>query len=239
MSAATPRTRKLIALAPILVLAVVGAALVIRAMSFILVMAGAYDDPFAGNGTARGGVGAPSAQLISKPPDPASQTAKRSAASAGISVVTAARQPPTRIVLPSIGVDSPVTEVGWTIKKLGRRQVTEWEVADNAVGYHRDSAAPGEPGNMVMSGHNNTKGEVFRNLNRIHTGDSITVYAGDNEYRYVVTEKVLLDEVGASAQQRARNAEWIAPTADERLTLVSCFPYSTNSKRLIVVATRE
>lgn len=239
MNAASPRARKLLTLAPIMVLAVIGAALVIRAMSFILVMAGAYDDPLAGDSAASRSAGVSSVMLGSKQPDAITLADKAVEHSAGIGVVTVARQTPTRIVLPSIGVDSPITPVGWTIKTQGRKQVTEWEVAVNAVGFHRDSAAPGEPSNMVMSGHNNTKGEVFRNLNRVRVGDSITVYAGDREFRYVVSEKVLLDEVGASAQQRARNAEWIAPTTDERLTLVSCFPYSTNSKRLILVATRE
>jgi sortase A len=32
------------------------------------------------------------------------------------------------------------------------------------------------------------------------------------------------------------NARWIEPTEDERLTLVSCWPYETNAYRLVVVA---
>ena len=117
--------------------------------------------------------------------------------------------------------------------------VSAWEVADYAVGFHRDSALPGQPGNTVLSGHNNTKGEVFRNLSRIKVGDPISVKVGDREYRYVVTQKVLLDERGVSEQKQQLNTRWIERTADERLTLVSCWPYSTNSKRLIVVAVRE
>jgi len=35
---------------------------------------------------------------------------------------------------------------------------------------------------------------------------------------------------------RRQNARWIAPTTDERLTLVTCWPYTGNSHRLIIVA---
>ena len=37
-------------------------------------------------------------------------------------------------------------------------------------------------------------------------------------------------------RQRLQNARWIAATADERLTLVTCWPNTTNSHRLIIVA---
>jgi sortase A len=35
---------------------------------------------------------------------------------------------------------------------------------------------------------------------------------------------------------RLQNAQWIQPTTDERLTLVTCWPYNDNSHRLIIVA---
>ena len=35
---------------------------------------------------------------------------------------------------------------------------------------------------------------------------------------------------------RRANAQWIAPTDDERLTLVTCWPYISNTHRLIIVA---
>ncbi|HRV94858.1 MAG TPA: hypothetical protein P5526_22050 [Anaerolineae bacterium] len=47
--------------------------------------------------------------------------------------------------------------------------------------------------------------------------------------------KLLLQEKGASIETRIENARWIAPTEDERLTLVTCAqPGATH--RLIVVA---
>ena len=53
---------------------------------------------------------------------------------------------------------------------------------------------------------------------------------------YVVDEvtKPLL-EVGASEEQRLANARYIQPTSDARVTLVTCWPYYTNTHRVIVV----
>jgi len=143
---------------------------------------------------------------------------------------------PTHIVIPAIAVDSPVVEVGLHTIYSGDRLVSQWETADYAVGFNRTSALPGKRGNTVMSGHNNINGEVFRNLSNVHAGDTIRVFVGRSEFRYVVTQKLLLRESGVSPQQQQLNALWIAPTADERLTLVSCWPYSSSTQRLIVIA---
>jgi len=143
---------------------------------------------------------------------------------------------PTRIVIPAIAVDSPVVEVGLQTTYSGGNLVSQWATADYAVGFNRTSALPGKPGNTVMSGHNNIAGEVFRNLSNVRAGDTISVFVGHSEFRYIVTEKLLLHENGVSAQQQQLNAPWIAPTADVRLTLVSCWPYSSNTQRLIVIA---
>jgi len=111
-----------------------------------------------------------------------------------------------------------------------------WQVADYAVGWHKTSAYPGNPGNVVLSGHHNIKGEVFRRLVELAPGDEIIVYVGETPYHYVVEEKHLLREKGMPVEVRRRNARWIMPTPDERLTLVTCWPYTSNTHRLIVVA---
>ncbi|MCA1554530.1 MAG: sortase [Chloroflexi bacterium] len=149
---------------------------------------------------------------------------------------TAARTPPTRIVLPTIGVDSPAVRVGWKVTQQGGQQVAEWDVADYAVGWHQTSALPGAIGNTVMTGHNNINGEVFKNLIDLKVGDEIYVMADDKVYRYKVAQKLLIKEYGATMEQRLQNAAWIAPTDDVRLTLVSCWPYYSNTHRVIVVA---
>ncbi|MFQ6059422.1 MAG: sortase [Anaerolineae bacterium] len=147
-----------------------------------------------------------------------------------------AHSPPTRIVIPRIGVDAKVVEVGWKLINQKGEMVSVWETADYAAGFHKTSAFPGNPGNTVISGHHNIKGEVFRYLVDLEPGDEIILYAEGREYRYVVTDNFIIQEAGVSAEQRRRNAQWIAPTEDERLTLVTCWPYWTNTHRVIVIA---
>ncbi len=144
--------------------------------------------------------------------------------------------PPTWIEAPSIQLDAPVVEVGYTLTYLGGTEAMEWEVPANAAGFHRGSAYPGHPGNTVISGHHNIAGEVFRYLIDLSLGDRITLYVDKTPYNYRVTQKELVQELGVSDEVRRANAHWISPTDDERLTLVTCWPYSGNSHRLIIVA---
>jgi sortase A len=142
-------------------------------------------------------------------------------------------------VIPAIALDAPVAEVGWKVVDRGNRRYTEWETADNAAGRHINSAKPGEQGNVVLSGHHNTKGEVFRAISegKLAAGDFIYLYDDQgNRVTYVVDEvtKPLL-EVGATDAQRLANARYIQPTRDARVTLVTCWPYYTNTHRVIVV----
>lgn len=145
---------------------------------------------------------------------------------------------PTRLVIESVGIDSQVIPVGWQVVEQNGRQYSIWEVADYAVGWHKTSALLGQPGNTVMTGHNNVKGEVFRDLVNVEIGDKVTVYADERQFEYVVDFKTIVKEKGEPLEVRQRNAQWIAPTNDERLTLVTCWPYTSNTHRVIVVARR-
>lgn len=140
---------------------------------------------------------------------------------------------PTWIAIPSIKVASAVEPVGYQLTE----QDLGWQTADNAVGWHRSSAVPGSPGNTVMSGHNATRGSrVFRDLYKIKAGAAITVTANGSEHRYVVTEIIILPYVFASEYRRSQIAALLGQFGDERLTLVTCYPWFTNTHRLIVVA---
>jgi sortase A len=92
------------------------------------------------------------------------------------------------------------------------------------------------PGNTVLDGHNNISGEVFRTLTNIQVGDTITLYAANQERVYRVGQKLILKEIGQPLEVRQANAQYISPTSDERLTLVTCWPPTGNSHRLIIVA---
>lgn len=148
-----------------------------------------------------------------------------------------AERPPDRIVIPSIGVDAPVEVMGWITKRdANGNPYSEWLVPDYAAGWHKNSALPGHVGNTVLSGHNNIKGEVFRYLADVKPGDDVVLYVGETAYRYIVTEKYIVREKGVPYEQRLRNARFMAPTDDERVTLISCWPYETNTHRVIVIA---
>lgn len=147
---------------------------------------------------------------------------------------------PNRIVIPKIDLDTPIVDVGWKVIERDGLRFSEWETADNAAGRHINSARPGQPGNVVLSGHHNTRGEVFRRISDLELapGDAIYLYdEAGRRFTYLVdevTDPPLL-ELGASPEQRLANARYIQPTSDARVTLVTCWPYWTNTHRVIVV----
>lgn len=145
--------------------------------------------------------------------------------------------PPTRLVIPKIGVDAPVVTMTWEYKEDNTGSVfTEWAVPLLEVGWHINSTTPGNNENVVMSGHNNIGSEVFHYLSDLEPGDEAQVYVGEQEYRYVVEEKYILREEGMPLEVRIQNNDYILPKGEERLTLVSCWPYETNSHRVVIVA---
>jgi sortase A len=143
---------------------------------------------------------------------------------------------PDRIVAPSIGLDAPVVPVQRRLVNENGTVTEVWEVADYAAGWHESSALPGQAGNIVLSGHHNIKGQVFRDVERLKPGDEVVLYAGGQAFRYVVELKMIVKEQGEPLEVRQKHAQWIGPFPDERLTLVTCWPYTSNTHRVIVVA---
>ena len=147
---------------------------------------------------------------------------------------------PTRIRIPTIGVDAPVVATTWHTTTLGGEVQRTWDVpATYAAGWHETSAPLGAGGNTVLNGHNTGHGEVFRDLFRLRPGDPVILYAGEQPFSYVVSQTLFLREAGQPVTVRQRNAEYILPTADERVTLVTCHPYGSLRERLIVIAVPE
>jgi LPXTG-site transpeptidase (sortase) family protein len=87
-----------------------------------------------------------------------------------------------------------------------------------------------------MNGHHNIYGEVFRDLYRVQVGEEIEVTSGDKVFTYVVVYTGVLPERNQPLDVRLANAEWIQGTEDERLTLITCWPYESNTHRVVVVA---
>lgn len=143
----------------------------------------------------------------------------------------------TRIVAESIGMDAKVVPVGWEKIIQNTEEVTVWSVASNAAGWHNNSLLPGQGGNVVLSGHHNVDGEVFRYIVDLEPGAIVTLYNQDGEdFNYAVEDKFIVKDKGEPDAVRQANARWIGPFNDERLTLVTCWPYTNNTHRVIVIA---
>ncbi len=145
--------------------------------------------------------------------------------------------PISRIVAESINLDATVIEVGWQswVDEQGNQR-SLWEVADYAAGWHRNSARPGEGENIVISAHHNIKGQIFRYTINLEVGDVVTLYEQGQPHSYTVTDKFIVKEVGEPLSVRRANARWIGPFGEERLTMVTCWPFSSNTHRAIVIA---
>lgn len=123
-----------------------------------------------------------------------------------------------RIRIPAIGVDAPVVEGD------------DWEALKHGAGHHIGSANPGERGNCIISAHNDIYGEIFRDLPKLDLGDEVFVYTASQVYRYVVTQKRIVEPTDVSVMY---------PTSSPVLTLISCYPYRINTHRIVVIAELE
>jgi len=133
---------------------------------------------------------------------------------------------PTRIVVQSAGVDADIDEVGVVLER-GR---PTWETAWQAAGHHFDSALPGQPGNMVISGHVSVADRgnlaVFQELDQVAEGDVVEVYSGDEVYRYAVSKVMVVSPTAVKLLRSDSTAT---------VTLITCTEDLKN--RLVVVGT--
>lgn len=144
---------------------------------------------------------------------------------------------PVRLRIPRIGLDAPIVPVGQHSLTLNGQLYSQWDVpAARVAGWHQTSAPLGVPGNTVLNGHHNIAGEVFRYLPALKPGDLITLESATRRYHYVVAQTMTLAEEGQPLEVRIENARWILPTTDERVTLITCWPYTSNTHRLVVIA---
>lgn len=120
-----------------------------------------------------------------------------------------------RIKIPAIGVDAPVV------------QGDGWEQLKKGVGQHIGTGNPGDPGNMVLSAHNDIYGQIFRYLEKLNVGDKIIIQTHSLNFTYSVTEIHYVDPTNVSV---------MAPSHDPIVTLVSCYPYMIDNQRIVVIA---
>ena len=133
------------------------------------------------------------------------------------------------LVIPSPGPQQAIQIDLPTLGKAGVPVVEGdgWEQLKAGVGHHLGSANPGQPGNVVLSGHDDIFGEVFRDLDELKPGAEILLYTSNRTYRYVVLgwRLVAPTDVGV-----------LGGSARPTLTLISCYPYMVDTQRIVVSA---
>jgi sortase A len=130
---------------------------------------------------------------------------------------TSSPEGPVRIQIPKIKVDSTVVDGdNWATLQLG-------------VGHHIGSANPGQRGNMVLSGHDDVYGEIFKDLDKLKAGDLVTVSTTQKDYTYVVQDQKIVQPTDV----------WVLDSRgdDKQLTLITCYPYRVDTKRIVIFAT--
>lgn len=155
------------------------------------------------------------------PPQPAPEHLRNWIApqpTTAVAISTPESQPPTRIVIPKIGIDAPVLEGD------------NWENLKKGAGHHIGTANPGERGNVYISAHNDIYGQIFRRLEELDLGDEIIIYAGPKSYRYIVCEKRIVEPTDVGVMY---------PTTEPILSLQTCYPYMVDTHRLVVIARLE
>src|SRR5690606_256665 len=105
------------------------------------------------------------------------------------------------------------------IPKLSIRQQSivsgaDWETLREGVGWYLNGATLGTLSNVVLVGHNDVYGEIFRYLPDLAIGDEITVLTLNGQrYTYRVTETQIVEPTDV----------WVlAPDSGAHLTLITC-----------------
>ncbi|MFG3405985.1 class E sortase [Streptomyces sp. NPDC048142] len=131
--------------------------------------------------------------------------------------------------IPRIGLTAPVAE-----------GTSKGGVLDRGyVGHYARTAQAGQAGNFALAGHRNTHGEPFRRIDRLRSGDRITVETRDAVYTYTVGKRL--------ARTAPSDSGVIAPVPRSNittsvgysapgyyLTLTTCTPEFSSRYRLVV-----
>jgi len=136
------------------------------------------------------------------------------------------RMPPaTALRIARLGIDVPVVEVASVKDGKG----WYWPVPDEAAAHLAGTANPGEPGNIAITGHVDTRSGpgVFWRLLEIRPGDEVTVWSAAGSFVYRVTEVRVVPEDDRTVLRQSPG---------EVLTLLTCIPDGRYDRRLVVRA---
>lgn len=143
----------------------------------------------------------------------------------------------THIWIPAIGVYSNIVPVGWKAYQGSQNFLeVEWDSPVGDVGWVITSALPDQPGHILLYGHNNMYKAVFRDLSQLEVGDEIWLWTGEDQWIYVVKEVKKFSILSSEAESYARMLNELQTSKKQGLVLLSCWPYLSNTHRVIVLA---
>jgi sortase A len=124
---------------------------------------------------------------------------------------------PVRLVIPSIGVDASVQQVGLAPNGTGEMGIPS-NFTD--VGWYQEGVRPGMRGSAVMAGHyngKNTPEAVFYDLNNLQVGDEVIIMSEERiEDIFYVVKIETYDHDAATTEVFASN------DGKARLNLITC-----------------
>jgi sortase A len=126
-----------------------------------------------------------------------------------------------RITIPSIGVSKYVI-AGVRPKDLER-----------GPGLFLGSPLPGQKGNVAIAGHRTTFGSPFSRIDELRGNEKIILESRNGTFTYIVNGEPKIVSATDIAVTKTINPDIAS------ITLVSCYPKWTSTKRIIVVATLD
>lgn len=140
-------------------------------------------------------------------------------------------------------IDPKIKEFGLKIDKLniivpvvknvdGSDKAAYEKALKGGVAHFKGTTLPGEKGNIFIFGHSSAEvksdySKVFVSLNDLEKDDEIVVYYQNEEHKYKIKEKKIVEATDLSVLEKGKK---------EILTLMTCWPIGTKEKRLIVRA---
>jgi sortase A len=163
--------------------------------------------------------GQPSTHALQQPASPrlSAQAEVDRARAQSFGIDGMAGSPLGRIEISSIGLAAMIME------GVGERTLR------HAVGHIPGTPLPGQQGNVALAGHRDT---FFRGLRNVHKDDKITLTTLHGFFSYRVDSTQVVEP---------EDTKVLGATADDFLTLVSCYPFyyvGSAPKRFIVRAHR-
>lgn len=173
--------------------------------------------------------------LPEETPEPTPETA-----AAVDAAITGTVNAPIFLAIPELALEIPVEPMGWEPTTRAGQRTTRWVVPDDAAGWAVNSAGAGEAGNTVIAGHQARGAALFAPiaLGDVAIGQTVelTGESGDVFTYRVVEVSEPIPVIGATDDENAQSAAYMAPATSGQITMITGWPVDTTTHRVFVVA---